>query len=323
MWQRGGGGALIQIKRPGKIAAARLIWVKAGRAGAANVGSNHQQPEATMDYKSYFTIWDGRPDTRPALDLALTLTRQSDGHLDMLCIAPTAPDTLYSADMSVQALQDLAIGARDEANRLKAEADALIDAAGVSGAARAAPVRFSEVAGLVGREGRFHDLIIMPRPFPSEPGDAVEDALDGALFETSAPVLVCPPRAIGQLGRNILVAWNGDQEAMRAIRAAQPMLKTADQVEVVMVDPRRTNDPASPGFALMAMLTRLGVNAVLSPISKTSDTVSETLRQKALDMGADLIVMGAYGHSRFRERLLGGATREMLQKADVPVMMTH
>lgn len=151
----------------------------------------------------------------------------------------------------------------------------------------------------------------------------MEDALDGALFETIAPVLVCPPTQVGEMGRKILVAWNGDQEAMRAIRAAQPILRAADQVEVVMVDPRRTNDASAPGFALMAMLTRQGVNAILTPISKTSDTVSETLRQKALEMNADLIVMGAYGHSRFRERLLGGATREMLKQTDVPVMMTH
>ena len=276
-----------------------------------------------MDYKSYFTIWDGRPDTRPAFDLAMKLARETNGHLDVLCISPTAPDTLYAADMNVQALQDLAVRAKEDAQRLKDEAQAMLDEEGVEGATRAAPARYSEVASLVGREGRFHDLIIMPRPFPSEPGDAVEDALDGALFETIAPVLVCPPTPVGEMGRKILVAWNGDQEAMRAIRAAQPILKTADQVEVVMVEPRRTNDASAPGFALMAMLTRQGVNAILSPISKTADTVSDTLRQKALEMGADMIVMGAYGHSRFRERLLGGATREMLAKAEVPVMMTH
>ena len=276
-----------------------------------------------MDYKSYFTIWDGRADTRPAIDLALRLTKEADAHLDVLCIAPTAPDTLYAADMNVQALQDLAIQAKDDAESLKAEAQEMLDNKGVNGAARAAAARYSEVAGLVGREGRFHDLIIMPRPFPSEPGDAVEDALDGALFETIAPVLVCPPAPVEELGKRVLVAWNGDQEAMRAIWAAQPVLKTADQVEIVMVDPRRTNDPSAPGFALMAMLTRQGVNAILSPISKTADTVAETLRRKALEMGADLIVMGAYGHSRFRERLLGGATRDMLKSADVPVMMMH
>ena len=276
-----------------------------------------------MDYKSYFTIWDGRADHRPAFDLAMKLTRETEGHLDVLCLAPTAPDTLYAADMSVDMLQDLAVRAREEAGALKSEAEEMLEKEGVSAAVRAAPVRFSEITSIVGREGRFHDLIILPRPFPSEPGDTAEDALDGALFETNAPVLVCPPTSVGRLGRKVLVAWNGDQEAMRAIRAAQPILKTAEQVEVVMVDPRRTNDPASPGFALMAMLTRQGVNAVLAPITKTADTVSETLRQKALEMGADLIVMGAYGHSRFRERLLGGATREMLQKANVPVMMTH
>ena len=276
-----------------------------------------------MDYKSYFTIWDGRADTRPAFDLAMKLTKESNGHLDVLCLAPTVPDLLDGGDMNVRALQDLAVQASDDAQSLKDQAQAMLDEEGVEGATRAAPARFSEIAGIVGREGRFHDLIIMPRPFPSEPGDAVEDALDGALFETIAPVLVCPPTPVGEMGRKILVAWNGDQEAMRAIRAAQPILKTADQVEVVMVDPRRTKDATAPGFALMAMLTRQGVNAILTPISKTADSVSETLRQKALEMGADMIVMGAYGHSRFRERLLGGATREMLKQANVPVMMTH
>lgn len=276
-----------------------------------------------MNFRSFFTVWDGREESRAAMDLAIRMTREVDGHLDVLCLAPTAPDTLYAADASVQVLMDLATSARENADILKNQAQAMTDAGGVVAAVRAAPMRYSEVATVVGRDAMFHDLIILPRPFGEEGDDAAELTLDGALFETHTPVLVCPPTEIGRVGNRIMVAWNGDQEAMRAIRAALPMLKEAEQVEVVMVEPQRSGQSPAPSFALMTMLTRHGVNALLSPIPRSAERVSETLRQKARDMGADLIVMGAYGHSRFRERLFGGATREMLQNTELPVIMTH
>ncbi|MEM7522796.1 MAG: universal stress protein [Pseudomonadota bacterium] len=276
-----------------------------------------------MNFKSFFGIWDGQAKSRPALDLAIKLTRDVDGHLDLLCIAPTAPDAIYISEVSVDVVRQMTARAQEEAEALKAEAQAIVDAAGIAATLRAAALRYSEVAGVVGREGRFHDLIIMPRPFPVEAAAATEEALDGALFDTLAPVLVCPPKPVGELGRKIMVAWNGDQEAMRAIRAALPLLKAADEVEIVTVEPPVQHSGATPGLALMTMLTRHGVNAALTPIARTAERVSETLRQKARDLGADLIVMGAYGHSRFRERLLGGATREMLEDAESPVMMTH
>ena len=207
---------------------------------------------------------------------------------------------------------------------LKADAQAITDDPDVAVTLRALPLRMSEVAIVVGREARFHDLIVLPRPYGVSGGtDVAQAALEGALFATISPVLVCPPVPTAAMGRKILVAWNGDQEAMRAIRAALPFLQDADQVEIVMVEPQKTNDPNAPGYALMSMLTRHGVNAILSPISRTAERVSDTLRQKAREMGADMIVMGAYGHSRFRERFLGGATREMLTDAELPVLMTH
>ncbi|MEM7267769.1 MAG: universal stress protein [Pseudomonadota bacterium] len=277
-----------------------------------------------MNFKSFFTVWDGRADSRPAMDLAIQLTQMTGGHLDVLCLSANAPETIYTAEASPQVLEELAMAAKEEALALKADAQAMTAAVDVAATVRAAPLRLSEVPFVVGREGRFHDLIILPRPF-SESGtnDVVKTALDGALFETLSPVLVCPPSPAGAIGRKILVAWNGDQEALRAIRAALPMLQKADQVEIAMVEPQQSNDRNAPGFALMTMLTRHGVNAILSPITRTAERVSDTLRQKARDMGADMIVMGAYGHSQFRERFLGGATREMLADAELPVLMTH
>ncbi|MGB0505933.1 MAG: universal stress protein [Pikeienuella sp.] len=276
-----------------------------------------------MNFRSIFTVWDGRDEGRAAMDLAIRMARDVDGHLDVLCLSPTAPDTLYAADASVQVLMDLATTAKGEAEELKTEALGMTDSGGVIASVRAMPMRYSEVSSVVGREAMFHDLIVLPQPFGGESDDAAELTLDGALFETHTPVLVCPPKAVEDFGRRIMVAWNGDQEAMRAIRAALPLMKKADQVEIVMVEPQRSGQAGTPSFGLMTMLTRHGVNALLSPISRTSERISETLRQKARDMDADMIVMGAYGHSRFRERLFGGATREMLKDTELPVLMTH
>lgn len=278
-----------------------------------------------MTYKSFFTVWDGRDESRVSFDLAVRLTAQSGGHLDILCIASdNAPNTFYGADMAIEVLKRMAEEAREEAEALKASARRLAEQEPIAYTIRAIPVRHDEVAAIVGREGRFHDLIVLPRPFGRDDEVTPEHALDGALFETLAPVLVCPPAGAGDLGVRIMVAWNGDMEAMRAIRAALPLLKQAKAVEVVTVDPHRAADRgAETGLALMTMLTRHGVRAVLSPIPLATEKVSETLRKKALDCGADMIVMGAYGHSRFRERLLGGATREMLKDADLPILMTH
>ncbi len=278
-----------------------------------------------MTFKSLFTVWDGAEESRVAFDLAVRLTRESDGHLDILCIASdNAPDAFYGTDMALEVLKDIANEAREEAEQLKASAREMAEREPIAYSLRAMPVRHDDVARIVGREGRFHDLIVLPRPYGRENEAMPEHALDGALFDTLAPVLVCPPKVADVLGQRIMVAWNGDMEALRAIRAALPLLKEAKSVEVVTVDSHRKFDSrADSCLALMTMLTRHGVNAVLSPVPRLSDRISKTLRQKALDCGADMIVMGAYGHSRFRERLLGGATREMLQDSELPILMTH
>jgi nucleotide-binding universal stress UspA family protein len=103
-----------------------------------------------------------------------------------------------------------------------------------------------------------------------------------------------------------------------------PFLKRADMVQIVVVDPP-THGPerSDPGGLLCQFLVRHGVRAEVSVLARTLPRVSEVLARQALDVNADMLVMGAYGHSRFREAILGGATRDMLEKSEVPVFLAH
>lgn len=277
-----------------------------------------------MAYKTLFTVWDGKAETGPAFDAALELTRRADGHLNVLCPGvDMTPAGYYASELGPEALSHLAQQLRDETHALGEEARARADAAGVRAAVHEVTLRYQELTGMVGREGRFHDLIVLPRPFGREDDGVAESILDGALFQTLAPVLVNAEKLSGPPKR-ILIAWNGDIEAMRAIRAALPWLVSAEMVEITMIDPaRHPADRADPGAALTAMLSRHGAPCELAAVAQTTHRVADTLMRRAMDVGADLIVMGAYGHSRFRERLLGGATRDMLEDCRLPVLMKH
>jgi nucleotide-binding universal stress UspA family protein len=124
--------------------------------------------------------------------------------------------------------------------------------------------------------------------------------------------------------KNIVIGWNESAEAIRAVRAAMPLLQKADAVHVAIIDPPETGPERSdPGGALAVYLSRHGVRCDIQVMTRQGLKVSERLSQHVTETGSDLLVMGGYGHSRFREAVLGGATREMLQSSSVPVLMAH
>ena len=111
---------------------------------------------------------------------------------------------------------------------------------------------------------------------------------------------------------------------MTAVRRAMPFLTAADSVEITVIDPSPHGPERSdPGGALCQMLTRHGVKAEIAVLARTMPQISDILNRRATEIGADMVVMGAYGHSRFREAILGGTTRDMLEHAEVPVFLAH
>jgi nucleotide-binding universal stress UspA family protein len=162
------------------------------------------------------------------------------------------------------------------------------------------------------------DLIIAGQPDPDDP-DTSSDTTEVLVFDSGRPVLLVPYAfsAPSDLSR-IVVAFNGKREAARAAFDALPLLITAASVVIVWVDPPETDEENSEiaGSALAEALDRHGVKVAVKHLSSQGLSTQETLRQYILANGVDLLVMGAYSHSRLRELVFGGVTRAIL--ADMP-----
>ncbi|MEQ8356453.1 MAG: universal stress protein [Kiloniellaceae bacterium] len=168
------------------------------------------------------------------------------------------------------------------------------------------------------RRGRLSDLIVMPHPSLTE-GEA-SLSIDAALFGSGRPVFLAPAKPKPGFGKKIAIAWDGARESAVAASAALPLLKSAD--EVVIVTARESADIIEPS-ALARYLAGHDIKAKTWAYTAGAESTADGLLDQAGRAGADCLVMGAYGHSRLRERILGGATEGVLDRARIPVFMKH
>ncbi|MCK4712317.1 MAG: universal stress protein [Marinosulfonomonas sp.] len=279
-----------------------------------------------MAYKSLLTVITDTNVAKPALEKAIVMARAEDAHLDVLCIGVDRTQTgYYYAGASAVFQQEVIEKAKEEAAAAEKFATGILEKEDIKWSLDKAVAQLAGLGRLVAHRARFSDLVILPRPYGKGCGQEQETIVESALFEGHVPTLVIPPKAEATAGaKRIIVAWNESSEAMSAVRAALPALIAADSVNIVVIDPPQHGpDRSDPGGALSQMLVRHGVKAEITVLAKTMPRVSDVLLRHARDMNADMIVMGAYGHSRFREAILGGATRNMLENTRVPVLMAH
>ncbi len=184
-----------------------------------------------------------------------------------------------------------------------------------------------EEAGVaVSLQARYADLVILSQHAAGEhPGLLRADFPEYVLLNCARPVLVLPAAGVqGSIGQRVAVGWNGSADAVRAITSALPMLRAAQQVGLVVFNAASDGDLHGelPGADMALYLARHGVKVDVDA-RETEQDPGEALLTYAADAGADLLVMGAYGHSRVREILLGGATRTVLRSSALPLWMAH
>ena len=182
------------------------------------------------------------------------------------------------------------------------------------------------VADVVLEYARAADLVIAMQTEPDWPGTERLDVADRLAIESGRPVLIVPNAGSHErVGDKVLVAWNSRREAARAVFDALPILQCAKEVRVVWVNPQsereRTQDV--PAGDICAALARHGVKCEAVEEVQPGAGVGATLLACAKDWGADLLVMGCYGHTRLREFVLGGASRHVLSHMSIPVLMSH
>lgn len=280
-------------------------------------------------YKTLLTVVTDATKAEATVTAAAKLALAHDAHLDVLALGVDRTQVGYSyvgtGAVVLQAALDRAEqDARDIETACKAalgEQDATL-----RWAMEAAIAQLGGLTELVAQRARFADLVVLPRPYGNGQGAEAEAVIEAAMFEGHAPVVVVPDSGLGSAAapKRIVLAWNQSAEAMTAIRRALPLLKQAEAVVITVIDPPAYGPERSdPGGMLCQMLVRHGVRAEVSVLAKTMPRISDILARQARDVNADLLVMGAYGHSRFREAILGGATRNMLEQAEVPVFLAH
>ena len=191
---------------------------------------------------------------------------------------------------------------------------------------REGDAQFGTVADVVLDQGRSLDLIVAAAPERGKSHTALfEDPLR-LVMESGRPVLLVPNGDVRSVPpRRVLVAWNGRREATRAVFDAMPLLERAGEVAIVCIDPDRTSPAVGdlPGTDIATALARHGVRCQIVEASSSAGDVGHEIARQASAFGADLLVMGCYGHSRVREFLLGGASRDILANVTLPVLMSH
>ncbi|MCT2539440.1 universal stress protein [Sedimentimonas flavescens] len=279
-----------------------------------------------MSYKSILTIVTDPAAAGSQLETAIAVARRQDAHLDVLCLGVDRTQTgYYYAGATAFVQQEVLDRAQQDAREVEAAVKARLGAEDIRWGSDTLVVQIGAIATVVGLRARFADLVVMGRPYGKGRGQELEAVVEAALFEGQVPVLIVPDGYSGAaVAARVVVAWNQSNEAMSAVRKSLPALKAAQQVDITVIDPP-THGPerSDPGGQLSQMLARHGVHAEVSVLVKTMPRVSDVLNRHVRDTNADMIVMGAYGHSRFREAILGGATRNMLELAEVPVLMAH
>ena len=279
-----------------------------------------------MPFKSVMSVLTDAEFAEHALNQASQFARSKGAHLDVLCLGVDRSQMgYYFSGASAVVVETTLNQAREEAKAIERVAETFLKNTECRWGVEAGVTQMTEVARHVAARARFSDLTILPKPYGNDHGVEMETTVEAALFDASAPVLVVPDNGnVITTPKKITVAWNESQEALRAARAALPLLAEADLVRVVVIDPP-THGPnrSDPGGLLSTYLARHGVRVEIDVLSKSMPRVSDVLLRHAQDTDAEMIVMGAYGHSRFRESILGGATRHMLEQAEIPVFMAH
>jgi len=182
-----------------------------------------------------------------------------------------------------------------------------------------------DLAGVVMEHGRAADLIVAAQADPEWDLAPVLDFPERLAIESGRPVLTVPyAGSFDEVPKTIVIAWNGQREAARAAFDALPLLQAAENVYILsIVGAGAARRSETPDLTLAAALSRHGVAATVKQSTVGDTDIGNELLSRLADLGADLLVMGAYGHSRFRELVFGGATRHIARHMTVPTLFSH
>lgn len=279
-----------------------------------------------MWYKTILVHVDQGRDADARIAIAAQIALANQAHLVGAAMTGMSPNVFAAAGLN-PAVPPLLLsfdGLREETTQALDAFERQVTAMAVSSFERR---QVEDQAGPgMSMQARYADLLVISQADRASPAPRLRaDFPEYVLLNCARPVLVMPgglPPA--PVGKRVMIGWNGSREATRALTSAIPLLKDADQVDVVVLNPESEGDVHGPlaGADIALFLVRHGVRVDVRSMSGIAD-VGDVLLALAADAGADLLVTGAYGHSRLGEILLGGVTRTLLASARLPLWMAR
>ncbi|MET3131541.1 nucleotide-binding universal stress UspA family protein [Oxalobacteraceae bacterium GrIS 1.11] len=285
-----------------------------------------------MSYKTVLVHVDDGARSAERIRLAAAIAQADGGHLIGAALTGVSR-FLYQNTLAADDDPHLALHLGFLRERARRALEGFEAQAGTLGlASYEARVVDDEAGGGISLLARCADLVLIGQINPGQPSKSVmHDFPAYVVLHAPRPVLIVPyAGTVAAMPRRILISWNASKEASRAVSAALPLLRRADSVHIAVFDTDQSaNDGGAAGGAdIAAFLDRHGVKSTLTTLQserafKRPGDIGDALLSHAANLSAELLVMGAYGHSRWRETILGGVTRTVLQAMTLPVLMAH
>jgi nucleotide-binding universal stress UspA family protein len=265
---------------------------------------------------------------RPVVDASISLAGAFGAHLDAVAIGYISTSTAYVMDGSAAT----AVAAVFEMERQRAAERAAAAIVIFETEARHASIPHesrtiedlpAEAAASIGAAARLYDLAVVLQP------EAERETFDNTistevLFRAGGPVLFVPHIFHGKLkAKRIGICWDGSRLAGRALRDARPFLSQADSLVTISINAAQVAPAEASAQKLVQHMARAGLPTTLIELTATRSEIEPSILSLAADESLDMLVMGAYGHSRLQEGIPGGVTREMLKTMTVPTLMSH
>lgn len=280
-----------------------------------------------MPYKTILVHLNNERRAEGLLECAMDLARRHNAHLIGLHVYPGVPSAPpialpYGAEVIGAALA----GERKEAENIEAAFKRATAGQQVVAEWRSVKAPHADLARVVMEHGRCADLIVASQADPDWDLSVVLDFPERLALESGRPVLVVP--YVGRyptVGRNVMIAWKSSRESARAVFDSLPILEGADKIQILEIEEKSKGGATglAPDTQIAATLARHGLKPTVQRTVTAGISIGDEILARIADAGADLLVMGAYGHSRFRELVFGGTTREIAHHMTAPVLLSH
>lgn len=280
-----------------------------------------------MGYKNLLIQLDTTKACKKRVAAALELAQRFDAHLAGIYVSPEPNLPVFmEAHLGEELRQTQRDMRRQRAQGVIDDFEAAARRVGVSVESRQIAAPMDDIPDVMALHGRYADLVVLGQTDPQDDESLPASLTQETIMGIGRPVLLVPYIGAPEgFGRQIMLAWDSGREAARATIDALPLLRKAEMVRILAVNPKRGigGHGDTPGADVALALARHGVKAEAQHTVTDDLEVADVLLSRAADYGTDLIVLGAYAHSRLRDLVLGGVTRTLLRHMTVPLLMSH